>query len=343
MRLHKKAELVIATTVAAFLILLAGFILVSQLGGITGFATFQQNVSSCVAEDVESTKGSFGDACDDITGALLELDDGLIETHTYRANRYGGVEIQSVNTGITNCASVESVIICYEWWATPGDTLTDCDVSVDANEGASYTAVTTVCPGTSADPGITCTNVTLSETWTCANFFGAAGTRAQAKSELSRTDSGGATTASWDVLFFNVSYTESDTEAPKWTLPIPTSATLEYAVESLTVDFNATDNVGIDNYFVNDSNFDINGSGYMTNATLLAVGVYPINVSVNDTSGNENTTIFTVTVQDTIAPTFTSIFNITVDDGNDVTAQFMATDLSGINNWYVNDSRYYRQ
>ena len=61
---------------------------------------------------------------------------------------------------------------------------------------------------------MTCTNVTSSEDWTCSNFFGATGTRALAKSEISRGTGPPTTeTATWDVLFFNVTYAQT-TPAP---------------------------------------------------------------------------------------------------------------------------------
>ena len=83
----------------------------------------------------------------------MENDDGTLETHTYGTNKYAGVRIQSVNTSVT-CSSIDEVYICYEWWAEVGDTLIDCDISVDANGGANYTAVNSSCPGTTANPGV---------------------------------------------------------------------------------------------------------------------------------------------------------------------------------------------
>ena len=166
-------------------------------------------VSSCSAEFLD-TKGTFPSACDATDGSNIEVDDDTnVETHDYDKNgAYAGLEIQSVDTGITNCQSVDIVEICYERWVEAANA-DDCDVSVDADGGASYTAVTTTCPGTTANPGVTCTDVTASETWTCANFFGAAGTRAQAKMENDRTQAGAAQqyTLTTDVFYFNVTWT----------------------------------------------------------------------------------------------------------------------------------------
>src|SRR5262249_52779087 len=60
------------------------------------------------------------------------------------------------------------------------------------------------CPGTTANPGVACTDVTANASWSCSNFFGPSGTRAQVKSELH--SSSGAANALWDVLYFNVTY-----------------------------------------------------------------------------------------------------------------------------------------
>jgi hypothetical protein len=183
---------------------------------------FAEVVSSCSAEDNEPAKGSFAGACDDITGARLEHDDLAYENHTYQKNEYAGVRINSINTTITDCGSINSVKICYKWWRTSTATPVDCDVSVDADGGASYTAVTTACPGIMEPASANCTDVTSLENWTCENFFGSSGTRAYAKSEISRIGTGAATTetATWDMLYFDVNYTLS---APEITILAPRS------------------------------------------------------------------------------------------------------------------------
>lgn len=170
---------------------------------------------TCFAED-NAVKGNFGGSCDgtypESCGAsadLLTCNDGKNETHTaYKSglnSYYGGIKISSYNSSVTDCNSVTNVKLCYEWWRD-GE-LQDCDVSVDADGGITFTAVTNDCPGSSANPGVICTNVTSLETWTCSNFFGASGTRAYAKSEAQRSGGVGTTTIAWDVLYFNVTYT----------------------------------------------------------------------------------------------------------------------------------------
>jgi len=56
--------------------------------------------------------------------------------------------------------------------------------------------------------------------------------------------------------------------------------------ESLNFNINATDNVAIDTFSVNDTDFSISSSGLLTNTTVLSTGKHYLNIAVNDTSGN---------------------------------------------------------
>lgn len=97
----------------------------------------------------------------------------------------------------------------------------------------------------------------------------------------------------------------ADIIAPVFT-SIPADANLEYG-QSLNVDFDATDETGFGSFFINDTtNFQINSTGGLYNITNLVTGGYQINVSINDTSGNTNSTIYNITVaemSDTTPPT----------------------------------------
>ncbi|MBT4532145.1 LamG domain-containing protein, partial [archaeon] len=99
-----------------------------------------------------------------------------------------------------------------------------------------------------------------------------------------------------------VTIATADTTLPYFTT-IPANASLEYGTESLGVDFDATDAVGFDLYVVDDStNFSINSSGYLINATVLAIGSYQLNITINDSSNNLNSTLYRVVVNDTTFP-----------------------------------------
>ncbi len=96
---------------------------------------------------------------------------------------------------------------------------------------------------------------------------------------------------------FGVIYlSESDTTSPTFT-SIPANASLFYGNESLGVDFDAEDETSFGTFSVNDSTrFQINSTGYLSNKTILAVGVYELNISINDSSGNENSARYKVTI-----------------------------------------------
>ena len=174
---------------------------------------------ACAAEN-KGTPDSWGVACTGTYPAacptdLLSCNDGSSEAAaTYNANTWAGYRINTTNTSITNCQSINQVFICYEWWQNGGDPTT-CLVSVDTNQGASWSNANTTCPGTTANPGLTCTNVTSSETWTCGVFFGSGASGSLAKLEITRISGGGPDTLTADALFFNVTYTSVD-NPPQW-------------------------------------------------------------------------------------------------------------------------------
>lgn len=146
----------------------------------------------------------------------ISCNDGFAEVTQYRKNKYGGFRIESFNSAITNCDSINTVEICYEWWISSGSTVDTCLIAVDANGGgtsgdggATYSTATTTCPTTVGNLGTTCIDVTsIGETWTCSNFFGSSGTRALARSEVTRTANGAADDLLMDVFYFNVDYNE---------------------------------------------------------------------------------------------------------------------------------------
>jgi len=79
-------------------------------------------------------------------------------------------------------------------------------------------------------------------------------------------------------------------------ITIPENTTITYP-EGFGVQFNATDNIEFDTYAINWTTlFTINSTGYLKNSTTIGVGVYEINVIINDTSNNINSTTYKVTV-----------------------------------------------
>jgi len=122
--------------------------------------------------------------------------------------------------------------------------------------------------------------------------------------------------------------TIQDTTAPQFT-NLANQTVAEN--ETLVYDIDATDLSGISCFEVNDTtNFNINCSGYLTNATDLSPGVYWLNITVNDTSGNENYGIIYVNVTDVTAPTIT--LNDPIDNYNSTSqqVQFNCTALDNV-------------
>ncbi len=98
----------------------------------------------------------------------------------------------------------------------------------------------------------------------------------------------------FDYVRLNVTYTQ-DTTPPYFT-SIPANASLFYGNQSLSVDFDATDEGTFGYFAINDTRFSITQAGILTNATPLAVGNYEINVTINDSSNNINWTRYKVQI-----------------------------------------------
>ena len=89
---------------------------------------------------------------------------------------------------------------------------------------------------------------------------------------------------------------EEDTTAPYFIDGTPTNQTISSGT-ALAYNINATDETALDCFVVNDTtNFKINCSGYLENNTLLSSGLYNLNVTINDTSNNQNSSFFWVNV-----------------------------------------------
>ncbi|MBT7930138.1 PQQ-binding-like beta-propeller repeat protein, partial [Candidatus Peregrinibacteria bacterium] len=114
----------------------------------------------------------------------------------------------------------------------------------------------------------------------------------------------------------------ADTTNPTFT---GISNVTEYLNATLNLTINATDNVAVDSFSVNNTdNFSINSSGYLTNVTNV-FGVYWLNITVNDTAGNENSTIIWINYTTAnAAPTTTTIPNVSFTSGGSTTINLSA-------------------
>ena len=96
-----------------------------------------------------------------------------------------------------------------------------------------------------------------------------------------------------------------DTAPPYFTL-IPQDKTLNYT-QNFGVDFDAIDNISFESYSINWTYFfAMNQSGWLQNTTTLAAGIYKINITINDTLNNKNSTIYTLIIN---KKTFSCIIN----------------------------------
>ncbi len=112
--------------------------------------------------------------------------------------------------------------------------------------------------------------------------------------------------------------------------------TVEY-YSAFSYNISASDNFEVNSYFVNDTNFATNASGYLMNNTILALGSYSLNVSVNDTSNNVLSSIIIVTVNDTVEPIFGTVANQNVNYSVTFGYQIDATDAHNVSEYAVDD------
>lgn len=109
---------------------------------------------------------------------------------------------------------------------------------------------------------------------------------------VQRNDTGNYTNFFDEVIYI---VTAVDTEAPVFTF-IPDDLTIDF-LDNFSVNFTATDDVGVDTFVINWTiYFQINATGTLNNSQVVPAGFFIINVTVNDTSGNINSTLWNLTV-----------------------------------------------
>ena len=102
---------------------------------------------------------------------------------------------------------------------------------------------------------------------------------------------------------------------------------------TLGVDLNATDETEFDCFSVNDTiNFAINCSGYLENNTILVLGLYNLNITINDSSGNNASEIIWVNVTDQTYPlidfTNPTLANYTTTSNTSIEINISITELN---------------
>ncbi|MGY5873672.1 MAG: NosD domain-containing protein, partial [Candidatus Thorarchaeota archaeon] len=122
----------------------------------------------------------------------------------------------------------------------------------------------------------------------------------------------------------------------------PTNQTI-LEIDDFNYDLDATALASIDVWKVNDTdNFYIDTMGVVRNATILNPDIFGMQVWVNDTYGNVLSAIFSITVLDATPPEWTiTPGDQTIEYGYPLVCEFNASDLSGLDMWFVNDTAHF--
>ncbi len=133
----------------------------------------------------------------------------------------------------------------------------------------------------------------------------------------------------------------SDTVAPHWIIP-PVDQVCDVS-SILHYELSASDLSGLHKWWLNDTaHFDISDDGVVTSLAVMPVGIYGLQVWVNDTIGNTLTAAFTVVVHDILPPAWVEVpENQVVEFGSEFRYDLNATDPSGAVDWWVNDTVHF--
>jgi parallel beta-helix repeat protein len=109
--------------------------------------------------------------------------------------------------------------------------------------------------------------------------------------------------------------------------------------ESFQYELNATSSDDLDIWWLNDTTyFNIDQLGVITNITILDLGTFPLQVFVNDISGDTISVIFSVFVVDS-PPIWSEMpTNQYIRFGDSFYYELSATDSIGIDSWWINDT-----
>jgi len=134
-----------------------------------------------------------------------------------------------------------------------------------------------------------------------------------------------------------IAVTVVDDVAPTW-IEEPQDQTCEFGTDFL-YNMNATDLVGIESFNVNDSQFEINENGVLSNANVLLLANYFVEITVFDKVGNNLTASFTISVIDTKSPMWIEIpEDLILAFGEGLIYDINASDNHGIASYSLNDT-----
>jgi len=125
---------------------------------------------------------------------------------------------------------------------------------------------------------------------------------------------------------------------PTWTQP-PKDKLIEYGAD-LSYKLNAADVSEFGTWWINNTaHFTINDEGLVTTIGIIPVGVYDLQVFVNDTWGNTLNGTFSVFVIDTISPSFVILY--TFAHNEEIIIQLTFEGLPYIDHYWLNDTEHF--
>lgn len=125
---------------------------------------------------------------------------------------------------------------------------------------------------------------------------------------------------------------------PYWD-DVPEDKVVEYGYQ-LVYMLNVTIESGVDAWWLNDvTHFSIDSSGVIRNATILDIGLYALQVWVNDTYGRTISGEFVIEVRDTLTPHWIEIPGDRIFElGSRVRQVLIAEIPMGLSLWWINDT-----
>ncbi len=129
--------------------------------------------------------------------------------------------------------------------------------------------------------------------------------------------------------------------APEWE-PIPENHIFDYQ-QIWSYDVNATDPAGIAAYSVNNTDqFQIDANGTLSSLGFLDIGIYFLELSVNDTFGYVNTSTIWIKIIDSTPPSWdgeNTIYHFEFGQNMEIT--ILVSDPSGITSIAINSTHYF--
>ena len=127
---------------------------------------------------------------------------------------------------------------------------------------------------------------------------------------------------------------------PTWE-DIPSDQTVEFG-DDFSYDVDAFSPYDINSYLIDNSNFNVDANGLITNIIPLEVGEYWLEIRAYDLYDQYCSAIIKISVMDTMRPIWGEISSDhTFEFGDDISYDVDAYDLSGIDHYWISDPIYF--